>query len=102
MTSSRSSAEILADRLSVVLEIGEANAGHHRAQALSSGARIEVMAIEERIAAEGITPELDAELEKVYALDDAAQIKVTQYEARVQALDRRLAALDDELAASSG
>lgn len=86
----RAAAAILADRLRVVLAIGEANAAQHRAQAAVGGAQIDLM----RVEAQGLDP-TEAE-----AADEAARARVAAAEATLADLDAQLAALDHELAAS--
>jgi hypothetical protein len=95
MTAGRAAAEILAERMSVVLAIGEANGDRQRAQAAASGARIERMSIEDHGGGSG--PEGLAAAE---ANDDAAQARIARIDDRIAALEDRLAMLDRELAAA--
>lgn len=77
----RGAGAILADRLRVVLALGDANAAHHRAQAALGGAEIDLMT----------DPLAQARVAAAQAALDAAA-------ARVATLDAELAALDAELA----
>lgn len=92
MSAGRSDAEIMAERLAVVLEIGAAHAAHQRAQARLGGAQIDLMRLEDA------APE---DLAAARAQDAAARAALAEAAARVEALDGRLAALDRELAAAS-
>ena len=91
----RKVAEILAERLSVVLAIAEANGARQRAQASASGATIERMDLEDHPGAAG-------DLAVAQARDAAAQARLAEAADRIAALDERLAALDRELAAAGG
>lgn len=94
MTTTRTVADIFAERMSVVLEIGEATGVRQRAQAAASGARIERMSFEDHAA--GSTEGVAA----AEAQDDAAQVRLAEIDARIASLEDRLAALDAELAAA--
>jgi uncharacterized protein YceH (UPF0502 family) len=90
----RSEADVFAERMKVVLAIGEATGARQRAQTAASGARIERMGVADR---DGASDEAAATAE---ALDDAAQVRLAEIDARIAALEDRLAALDGELAAA--
>ncbi len=94
MTAPRPVPEVFAERMSVVLAIGEAAGARQRAQAAASGARIERMSFEDHA---GASAETRAAAE---AQDDAAQARLAEIDARIAALEDRLAALDAELAAA--
>lgn len=81
-------APLLAERLRVVLALGEANAAHHRAQATAGGAMIASMAAP------------DGERAAADEAEHAAQTRLTQTAARVAALDAELAALDAAMIAA--
>ena len=88
MSAPRDRALILADRLALVLAIGEANAARQRAQAAFGGAQIEMMRVED---------ESDAEQKAALAADAEARSALDAADARIQTLEIRLAALDAEL-----
>jgi uncharacterized protein YceH (UPF0502 family) len=90
MSAGRSDAEIMAERMAVVLEIGAANGARQRAQARLGGAQIDLMRLEDA------GPEY---LAAAQARDAAARAALAEAAARIEALDGRLAALDRELAA---
>ncbi|TVQ53460.1 MAG: hypothetical protein EA355_13375 [Rhodobacteraceae bacterium] len=88
MSGPRDRESVLAERLDVVLAIGAANAARQRAQAAWGGAQIEAMG-----AAEGKAHERRA----AEAAETAAQSALDHADAEIEALERRLAALDAEL-----
>lgn len=91
MTNLRPKREILAERLEVVLAIGEANAERQRAQALAGGAEIHRLRAEE---AEGV--DHAAEADRADA-SEAAEAAFDAADTRLAELDRRLAEIDGEL-----
>lgn len=93
MTMRRSRSDILSDRLKMTLAISEANAEHHRAQAMAHGAEIGLMKTEE---AGGNAADADA-ASAAQADNDAAQSRLAAAEAKVEALTAQLAELDLEL-----
>jgi hypothetical protein len=101
MTTPRPAPDILAERMQVVLAIGEANAAIHKAQAVVGGVQIDVMNVEEQLEAGGPTPDLNATLDAVYDRDDAARAELAVAQAKLVALEDKLAELDRELAAAS-
>ncbi|MEO1471325.1 MAG: hypothetical protein AAFV86_19970 [Pseudomonadota bacterium] len=86
----RPRAEILANRLAVVLALGEANAAQNKAVAGAGGAEIARLAAVGRPGASD--PGDDHDL-------DNAQRRLAEADARVAELETELAALDAELAA---
>ena len=98
MTAPRAVAEVFAERMSVVLAIGEANTRRQRAQAAAGGAQIARMDLEDHPSA-GATA---AALAAARAEDDAAQGRLAEADARIAELDAQLDALDAELAAAAG
>ncbi len=101
MSPPRAAPDILAERMQVVLAIGEANAAIQKTQALMGGVQIDVMNVEEQLEASGPTPELNAALEAVYDRDDAAKASLAIAQAKLDTLEEQLAELDRELAAAS-
>jgi len=99
MSAPRDQDGLLAERIGLVLALGEANAAHHRAQAGAGGAEITVMMVEERLAADP-GPAQRAALYDARAADAAAQTRLEAAAARVRVLEERLAALDGDLAAT--
>lgn len=95
MSAPRAVAEVFAERLSVVLAIGEAHGRRQRAQAAAGGAQIARMSLEDR-------PAPGAPLASARAEDAAAQGRLAELDVRIAELDGRLAALDAELAAAVG
>lgn len=98
MSGPRAMAEVFAERMSLVLAIGEANGVRQRAQAAASGAKIERMTIEDHPGA----GDAAASLEAAHANEAAAQDCLFAADARIVELDARLASLDAELAAVAG
>lgn len=90
---SRPADRILAERLEVVLSIGEANAERHRAQAMLGGAQIEII----RVEMDDDITETSNERAEAHAADDAARAALQAAEGRILSLEARLAELDREL-----
>ncbi len=97
MSGARTPEAILAERLALVLRIGEVNGAHQRAQAGASGALIEVMTLEDHGGPEA-TP---AALAAARGRAEAAEAALGETADRIAALADRLAALDRELAADA-
>ncbi len=97
MTAPRPRAEIVADRLTVTLALGEAHSRHQRAQASAGGAQISVLAVEHgRVETSGAEHLSGARAEHKEAND-----KMADAQAQIDALEARLAEIDEELARSS-
>jgi hypothetical protein len=94
MTGTRASEEILAERIRLVLAIGEVNGAHQRAQATASGAQIELMTLEDHGGPEATPAALAAARERV----QDAELRLAETSDRITDLSDRLAALDRELA----
>jgi hypothetical protein len=101
MTDSRPAWEILAERMQLLLAIGDANAAVQRAQAIAGGVEIDVMNAEEQLAASGPSEALHAQLKCARSRDDAARTALAAAEATREALEHQLARLDRELASAT-
>ncbi|MDZ7713064.1 MAG: hypothetical protein U5L06_08085 [Rhodovibrio sp.] len=101
MTASRPATEILAERMQLLLAIGEANAAVQRAQAVAGGVEIDVMNVEEQLETSGPSEALHAQLERARGRDDAARTALAAAEAKREALEQQLARLDRELASAT-
>jgi hypothetical protein len=88
MSAPRDKTSILADRLALVLAIGEANAARQRAQAAFGGAQIEMMRVED---------DSEPARQAALAADAEARSALDAADARIETLEIRLAALDAEL-----